>query len=112
MQPRLLLRVGWNRIQHLYLGLLVALGLTRAMAGSETNGYDSARFAFLDAKQVMQAAAEITVAKYPDCDEATVEKKMVRVYRADGTGECQDESFIKVLSEKGKRNNRSHSEYY
>ena len=60
----------------------------------------------------MQAAADITLAKYPDCDEATVEKKMVRVYRADGTGECQDESFVKVLTEKGKRNNRSHSEYY
>ena len=32
---------------------------------------------------------------------------MVRVYRADGTGECQDETFVKVLTEKGKRNNRT-----
>src|SRR5258706_6793979 len=32
---------------------------------------------------------------------------MVRVYRSDGTGECQDETFVKVLTEKGKRGNRS-----
>jgi len=31
----------------------------------------------------------------------------VRVYRADGTGECQDETFTKILTEKGKRNNRT-----
>src|SRR5262249_350613 len=40
------------------------------------------------------------------------DKKMVRVYRPDGTGECQDEAYVKVLTEKGKRANRSHSEYY
>src|SRR5206468_10475442 len=33
-------------------------------------------------------------------------------YRADGTGECQDESFVKVLTEKGKRGNRSITQYY
>src|SRR5579859_76459 len=32
---------------------------------------------------------------------------MVRVYRADGTGESQDEGYVKVLTEKGKRNNRT-----
>src|SRR4051812_19949749 len=73
---------------------------------ADTN-YDGPRWSFLDVPKVLQAAAEITPAKYPDCDEATVEKKMVRVYRADGTGECQDESFVKVLTEKGKRNNRT-----
>src|SRR5208282_2999354 len=65
------------------------------------------RWALVDANKVLTAAAEITPAKYPDCDEATVEKKMVRVYRADGTGETQDETFTKVLTEKGKRNNRT-----
>src|SRR5438132_3644579 len=37
---------------------------------------------------------------------------MVRLYRPDGTGECQDENFVKVLTEKGKRNNRSLTLYY
>ncbi len=38
---------------------------------------------------------------------ATVEQKSVRVYRADGTGEAQDELFEKVLTEKGRRANRT-----
>ncbi|HTL58837.1 MAG TPA: DUF3857 domain-containing protein [Candidatus Limnocylindrales bacterium] len=69
--------------------------------------YSGSHWSFLDSKKAIVAAAEITVAKYPDCDEATVDKKMVRVYRPDGTGESQDESFTKVLTEKGKRNNRT-----
>ena len=32
---------------------------------------------------------------------------MMRLYRADGTGECQDETYTKVLTEKGRRNNRT-----
>jgi transglutaminase-like putative cysteine protease len=79
---------------------------------AEAGAYEGPRWQFLDAKKAVAAAAEITSAKYPDSDEATIEKKMVRVYRADGTGECQDETFVKVLTEKGKRNNRSLSLYY
>src|SRR5215472_485805 len=99
------------RVLLLWAALVVVLGGSSAFA-EQTNGYDGPRWAYLDTKQVMQAAAEITQAKYPDCDDAVVDKKMVRVYRADGTGECQDEAFVKVLTEKGKRNNRSHSEAY
>src|SRR5437870_11736382 len=79
---------------------------------AETNRYQGEKWAFLDARKALAAAGDITVAKYPDCDEATVDKKMVRVYRADGTGECQDETFTKVLTEKGKRGNRTLSLYY
>jgi len=74
--------------------------------------YTGPKWDFLDAKKILANAAQITTEKYPDCDETTVEKKMVRVYRADGTGECQDETFTKVLTEKGKRGNRSLSLYY
>ncbi len=76
-------------------------------ARGDTNQYAGSDFALVDAKKVMTAAAEITPAKFPNCDEATVEQKSVRVYRADGTGECQDETFVKVLTEKGKRDNRT-----
>src|SRR6266705_3178228 len=91
--------------------VLVSLFAWPAFAATSPN-YDGDRWAFLDSKKVLEAAAAITPAKYPDSDAATVEKKMVRVYRADGTGECQDESFVKVLTEKGKRGNRSLSLYY
>ena len=86
--------------------LVVLLALSRQVLG-ETNRYTGDFWALVDSQQVMAAARDITLAKYPDCDEATVEKKMVRVYRADGTGESQDEAFVKVLTEKGKRNNRT-----
>ena len=87
--------------------LLMAAALFALQVRGDTNRYAGPNFALVDAKGVLEAAGEITTAKYPDCDEATVEKKMVRVYRPDGTGESQDETFVKVLTEKGKRNNRT-----
>ena len=87
--------------------VLAAIALAELPARGDTNQYAGSNWALVDVKKVMAAAAEITPAKYPDCDEATVEQKSVRVYQADGTGECQDETFVKVLTEKGKRNNRT-----
>jgi len=84
-----------------------ALAVLAGPASGATNLYSGDTWAFVDAKKALAAASEITPAKYPDCDSATVEKKLVRVYRADGTGECQDEAFVKVLTEKGKRDNRT-----
>ncbi len=72
-----------------------------------TNDYTGSRWALVDAAQVLAAARTITPAAYPDCDTATVEQHSVRVFRADGTGEAQDESFVKVLTEKGRRANRT-----
>jgi transglutaminase-like putative cysteine protease len=87
--------------------VFTGLFLMACASRAETNRYAGATWAFADAPKVLAAAADITLAKYPDCDEATVEKKMTRVYRADGMGEAQDETFEKVLTEKGKRNNRT-----
>src|SRR5690242_6303973 len=96
------------KLSHLALCIAVTVAVPPALAGN----YDGPKWDFLDTKKVLADAAKITIEKYPDSDEATVEKKMVRVYRADGTGECQDETFTKVLTEKGKRGNRSLSLYY
>jgi transglutaminase-like putative cysteine protease len=87
--------------------VLAAIALAVLPAHGDTNRYAGGEWSLVDAKQVMAAAAEITPAKYPDCDAATVDQMSVRVYRADGTGECQDETFTKVLTEKGKRDNRT-----
>ena len=84
-----------------------AVALAALPARGDTNRYAGAEFSLVDAKPVMAAAAEITPAKYPDSDAVTVDQNSVRVYRADGTGECQDETFTKVLTEKGKRDNRT-----
>jgi transglutaminase-like putative cysteine protease len=92
--------------------VLAAIALVVFPARGDTNRYAGGEWSLVDAKPVMAAAAEITPAKYPDCDSATVDQKSVRVYRADGTGECQDETFTKVLTEKGKRDNRTLAEYF
>ncbi|HEY4416132.1 MAG TPA: DUF3857 domain-containing protein [Verrucomicrobiae bacterium] len=87
---------------------LVLLGLaTWPAPAAETNDYAGPDWALVDTGKVLPAAAEITPEKFPNCDEATVEQKSVRFYRADGTGESQDESFTKVLTEKGRRDNRT-----
>jgi transglutaminase-like putative cysteine protease len=87
--------------------LVMAITVSALQVWGDTNRYAGPNWTLVESKSALQAAAEITPAKYPDCDEATVEKKMVRVYRPDGTGESQDETFVKVLTEKGKRNNRT-----
>ncbi len=87
--------------------VLAAIALAELPARGDTNQYAGGNWALVDATKIMVAAAEITPAKYPDCDEATVEQKSVRVYQADGTGACQDETFVKVLTEKGRRDNRT-----
>ena len=87
--------------------LFLIIAASWPAAAEDTNRYADSRWALVDAAKIMAAAAEITPAKFPDCDEATIEKKLVRVYRADGTAEMQDESFVKALTEKGKRNNRT-----
>lgn len=69
--------------------------------------YDAATWSLIDPKVALSAAPEITLEKYPDCDEATVEEKITEVYHPDGTAESQDESYIKVLTEKGKRSRRT-----
>jgi transglutaminase-like putative cysteine protease len=88
--------------------LSISLILTAIAALAQQAGrYDGSYWAFLDTKEILKAGEGITTDKYPDSDEATVEKKMLRVYHADGTAECQDETVTKVLTEKGKRSNRT-----
>lgn len=69
--------------------------------------YTGSRWALVDATKVLADANAITTNAYPDCDIATVDQHSVRVFRADGTGEAQDETFVKVLTEKGRRANRT-----
>ena len=69
--------------------------------------YKGADWAPSDAKAVLAAAADVSLAKLPDCDEALVDQKSLRVIHEDGTAEVQDETFTKVLTEKGKRNNNT-----
>ena len=54
--------------------VLITLFLAAA-AVSPAAPYTGETWAFLDTKKALDAAAEITLEKYPDCDSATIEKK-------------------------------------
>ncbi|MGH7941800.1 MAG: DUF3857 domain-containing transglutaminase family protein, partial [Limisphaerales bacterium] len=83
---------------------VLALAALPALANDAQ--FSGAEWKPIDLKKVMAAAAEITPAKYPNCDSAIVEQNSVRDYHADGTGLSQDETYTKVLTEKGRRDNR------
>lgn len=90
---------------------LVAAGLVFATAQGAPS-YEGPLWSLLDEKQVMSAAAELTPTKLPDCDSVTVDAKSMRVYHQDGIAECQDEYFVKVLTEKGRRQATSISQMF
>jgi transglutaminase-like putative cysteine protease len=89
------------------LGVIVfVLSFVRVVGADGTAAYQGARWAGLDVAKVQAAAAGITTASQPGCDEVIVEQRLVRAYRPDGTAETQDETFVKVLTEVGKNDNR------
>ncbi len=89
--------------------ILSAMVLAAGPALAGDTNFVGAEWSPVDLQPVLAAAAQITPAQYPNCDSAIVEEKSVRDYAPDGTGECQDETFTKVLTEKGKRDNREFS---
>jgi transglutaminase-like putative cysteine protease len=99
------------RLLRCALTLAVAACLHPARA-DDADRYTGTNWNLLDVPTEMAAAALITPDKYPDCDDATVDCRSERVYRSDGTGEAQDETFVKVLTEKGRRDNRTVSQSF
>ena len=66
----------------------------------------------LDAAAVIRAAAEVTREKYPNADEVLVDD-LIRVrYEKDGASLTTDETWFKVLTEKGRRDNLSLSFHF
>ncbi|HEX4087020.1 MAG TPA: DUF3857 domain-containing protein, partial [Chthoniobacteraceae bacterium] len=84
-----------------------ALFLAFSSLYADEKPYTGSEWALIDSGKALEAAKGITLAKYPDSDDATVEEKMVQTYKADGTGENQDEVYLKVLTEKGKQDRRT-----
>jgi hypothetical protein len=60
----------------------------------------------LNLEAAKRDAAAITAEKYPDADAVLVDDEISVRYQPDGTSERRDETLIKVLTEKGKRENR------
>ena len=99
-----------THLKHNPLSLLLAaaaLAFAPLAQAADDGLYKGSAWATLDVKKVQAAAAEVNLAKLPDCDEAVVDQRSMRVVHEDGTAEVQDETFTKVLTEKGKRNNNT-----
>jgi transglutaminase-like putative cysteine protease len=62
--------------------------------------------------EALDLAAQITVEKYPDADEALVYGYTQSRYNPDGSGVDVSEWYTKVLTEKGKRSNQTISRSY
>jgi len=61
----------------------------------------------LNRDEVIEAAKGVTLAKYPNADDVLVDDYILVRYEADGTSVTVDDTFMKILTEKGKRENES-----
>jgi transglutaminase-like putative cysteine protease len=93
-------------LQKMRFLLFIAVALfTSQVFAAEAGRYAGCEWALLDTGEVLRAAADCTLTRFPNCNEVTVDEKILEVYHTDGTAECQDETFTKVLTEKGRRDN-------
>lgn len=67
----------------------------------------SARPEPLDKAEALRLAKMITAEAYPDSDEALADNLVTEYYLADGTGEVWDDGYTKILTERGKKGNRT-----
>jgi len=62
---------------------------------------------FLSTDKLAEQAAAATTEKYPDSDDVLIDDVIQVEYQPDGTSETWDDTAIKILTEKGKRDNRT-----
>jgi len=96
-----------HRLLRNFLLVLTLAALANSLRADGTNLYTGPEWRQLELPPVLKAAADITPAKYPDSDSAMVDSRSVRVYHPDGSAEAQDQTFTKVLTEKGRRDART-----
>jgi len=89
------------------VALLLAVGLVSAAFAQEAPkaAPEAAKPALMDRAATLAAAAEVTKAKYPDADDVLVDDFIFIRYEADGTSVTFDETWTKVLTDKGRRDN-------
>ena len=61
----------------------------------------------LDSAEVLKAAAGVTAEKYPNADDVLVADHIIQIFEKDGTALSWDDTYNKVLTEKGKRESQS-----
>jgi hypothetical protein len=66
----------------------------------------------LDQQSVLNAARSVTAAKYPNSDQVLVDDHVREEYFEDATAVYWDDDYTKILTEKGRRENISHSFHF
>ena len=66
----------------------------------------------INRSDVIKSAKDVTRQKYPNADDVLVDDYTLSKYNADGTSTVWDDTFIKILTEKGRRSNQTLSFYY
>jgi transglutaminase-like putative cysteine protease len=66
----------------------------------------------LDVASVRAAAETVTAERFPNADDVLVDDYIVTEYQADGTAETYDDTFVKVLTEKGKEDNKTLTRHF
>ncbi len=84
---------------------LIRLGLTASIALLFTLPLSAKEF--LSPAHFIEQAAEATAEKYPDSDDVLIHDFTQVTYQTDGTSETWSDTAVKILTEKGKRDNRS-----
>jgi transglutaminase-like putative cysteine protease len=82
------------------------------LAASIVSAAEDFSAGFLDRQRVLETARGLTAEVYPNADTVWVSEHIRDTYAADGTSVMWDDEYIKVLTEKGKRDRRTLSLYY
>lgn len=94
--------------------LALAAVFQAAAAGVADDIYQSvpADVRRINPAEVVSAAAEVTTNRYPDADSAIVDSVQFVSYRPDGCEASLDDTYTKVLTEKGRREESESSFHY
>ncbi len=78
--------------------LILVITISTTIAQDYSNG-------ILDPLKVLESAKKVTPETYPNSDDILLDDFIWTRYQTDGTDETYDDTFIKILTEKGRREN-------
>lgn len=106
------MRKNMGRMMAAVLGIWMLLPGLVVWAQAPATTSSEAAIGLLNMASVRASAADVTQAVYPDADDVLVDDHIVVTYEADGTSVTIDDTVVKILTEKGRLNNRVLTRYF
>ena len=97
-----------NKSTLLFLSAMSAIGVAQAAALDE----QPAEVRRIDRAETLAVAASVTAEAYPDADTVLLDSVTFETYNPDGTSVTYDDTYAKVLTEKGRRDARTDSLHF